>query len=72
MNNMNTTETRVRSYGRTELAQAYFPQICPKAAWEKLKAVMADDPVLCPLLSQRRRTFMPAEVERIFNVLGRP
>ncbi len=72
MSNMNTMETRVRSYGRTELAQAYFPQICPKAAWEKLKSVMADDPTLSPLLTICRRTFMPAEVDRIFAARGRP
>jgi hypothetical protein len=71
-NVMNTMETKPRAYGRTELAQAYFPQICSRAAWAKLKAVMADDPSLSSLLQSRRRSFMPAEVERIYAALGCP
>ena len=40
----------VRTYGRMELAQAYFPAILPRSAWKKLKALLMDDPqtILCP------------------------
>ncbi len=60
------------TYGRMELAQLYFPNICGRAAWRKLKDYMADDPSLSPLLTTGRRTFLPIEVDRIFHAIGRP
>jgi len=30
-------ENTIREYGRTELAQLYFPMLCADAAWRKLK-----------------------------------
>ena len=60
------------SMGRTELAQQYFPYILPKSAWEKLKSLLLDDPVLAPLANLRRRTFLPAEVAKIHATLGHP
>ncbi|MCR5240559.1 MAG: DUF4248 domain-containing protein [Prevotella sp.] len=65
-------ETTIRTYGRTELAQLYFPAICPRAAWAKLRLYMSDYPQLYPLLSNTRRTFLPIEVSLIFDTLGRP
>ena len=62
----------IRTYGRTELAQLYFPAICPRAAWAKLRLYMSDYPQLPPLLSNTRRTFLPIEVGLIFDTLGRP
>lgn len=62
----------IRTYGRTELAQAYFPNITPKSAWEKLRSLMATDEELSPLLSTGRRSFLPAEVAIIFGLLGQP
>ena len=60
------------SMGRTELAQRYFPYIQPKSAWEKLRALMQEDPALAPLATIRRRTFLPAEVNIIYQRLGQP
>ena len=60
------------SMGRTELAQCYFPYIQPKSAWEKLRALMQEDPALAPLATIRRRTFLPAEVNIIYQRLGQP
>ena len=65
-------ETTIKTYGRTELAQLYFPAICPRAAWAKLRLYMSDYPQLHPLLSNTRRTFLPIEVALIFDCLGRP
>ena len=65
-------ETTVKTYGRTELAQLYFPAICPRAAWAKLRLYMHDYPRLRRLLASKRRTFLPAEVALIFDTLGRP
>ena len=60
------------SVGRTELAQRYFPYIQPQSAWQKLRSLLADDPDLAPLTQLKRRTFLPAEVSKIYNVLGQP
>ena len=46
--------------GRTQLAQMYFPFIQPKSAWEKLKALLLEDPALASLAQLKRRTFLPA------------
>ena len=67
-----TMETTIRTYGRTELAQLYFPAICPRAAWAKLRLYMSDYPQLCKLLACKRRTFLPIEVALIFDTLGHP
>ena len=58
--------------GRTELAQRYFPYITPKSAWEKLRSLMQEDPALSYLTRLRRRTFLPAEVNIIYQHLGQP
>jgi hypothetical protein len=62
----------VRSYGRTELAQQYFPKLCPEAAWHKLRQWITVNPVLSHLRELRRRTFTPAEVQLIYAELGEP
>ena len=58
--------------GRTELAQLYFPYIQPKSAWEKLRSLLLEDPDLAHLTRLRRRTFLPAEVNIIYQHLGQP
>jgi hypothetical protein len=58
--------------GRTELATRYFPYIQPKSAWEKLRALLLEDPALAPLTKLKRRTFLPAEVNKIYKRLGQP
>ena len=62
----------VRTYGRMELAQAYFPAILPRSAWKKLKALLLDDPQTASLANLPRRTFLPSEVSVIFLTLGVP
>ena len=58
--------------GRTELALRYFPYIQPQSAWQKLRSQLADDPDLAPLAQLKRRTFLPAEVAKIYASLGIP
>jgi hypothetical protein len=58
--------------GRTQLAQMYFPYIQPKSAWEKLRALLLEDPALEHLTKLKRRTFLPAEVNIIYQRLGQP
>ena len=62
----------VRTYGRMELAQAYFPAILPRSAWKKLKALLMDHPQTASLANLPRRTFLPSEVSVIFSTLGVP
>jgi len=62
----------ITSLGRAELAQKYFPFIQPQSAWLKLKSLLAEDPDLHHLTKLRRRTFLPAEVNKIYQALGRP
>ena len=58
--------------GRTELAQRYFPNIQPQSAWLKLKALLLDEPDLAHLTKLKRRTFLPIEVNIIYQRLGQP
>lgn len=61
-----------RTFGRTELAQLYFPNLLPKTAWEKLRSWFEINERLSPLLHTGRRTFTPAEVALIIDQLGEP
>ena len=58
--------------GRAELALQYFPFVQPMSAWRKLQQLLADEPSLRHLATLRRRTFLPTEVNKIYQVLGRP
>ena len=60
------------SMGRTELAQRYFPFIQPQNAWQKLRALLSVDPGLAYLTTIRRRSFLPSEVNLIYQHLGHP
>ena len=55
-----------------ELAQLYFPCILPRSAWQKFKSLLDDDPALQHLSKLRRRSYLPAEVNIIYQHLGHP
>ena len=61
---MNSFE--IRTYGRTELAQLYCPDLCPESAYRKLKHWSALG------LSPRSRSYTPAQVSLIVGALGEP
>ena len=61
-----------KTLGRTELAQQYFPYILPHSAWQKLRALLLEHPALQHLVSLSRRSFLPAEVNIIYQHLGHP
>ena len=65
-------EKTIRTFGRSELAQCYFPTLKPMSAWEKFKEWLAFNPRLRSLLTLTRRTFTPAEVQLIYAELGEP
>ena len=51
---------------------ALLPLHPPQIAWEKLKALLLEDPALAPLAQLKRRTFLPAEIAKIYASLGCP
>ena len=66
------SNSTIQSLGRSELAQRYFPYIQPQSAWLKLKSLLLEDPALAHLSKLKRRTFLPAEVNIIYQHLGQP
>ena len=68
---------KIRTYGRTELAQLYWPGLCPQAAFRKLSQLIDFHPTLRRELralvpSDKVRTYTPAQVQLIYNALGEP
>lgn len=68
---------KIRTYGRTELAQLYCPGLCPQAAFRKLNQWIDFHPTLRSELyalvpSDKVRTYTPAQVQLIYNALGEP
>jgi len=63
---------KVKTFGRSELAQTYFPRLTAMAAWRKFKEWLVASPQLRSLAALSRRTFSPAEVQLIYSVLGEP
>ena len=61
-----------KSFKRSELAQCYFPDLKPMSVWEKFKDWLNANARLRPLLRITRRTYTPAEVQLIYDVLGEP
>lgn len=68
---------RIRTYGRTELAQVYNPELTSGGAWKRLRSWITYYPGLKQRLDelgggQRRRTYTPAQVAAIIEALGEP
>ena len=68
---------KIRTYGRTELAQLYSPGLCPQAAFRKLNQWIDFHPTLRHELhalvpSDRVRTYTPAQVRLILEAMGEP
>ena len=61
-----------KAMGRMELAQAYFPAIQPRSAWLKFRSLLEDYPELSVFAKQKRRTYLPSEVNIINQHLGQP
>ena len=62
---------KIRTYGRTELAQLYCPGICPLNQWIDFHPTLRSElHALVP--SDKVRTYTPAQVQLIYNALGEP
>lgn len=71
------TSPSIRSYGRTQLAKLYFPDMSRDAAYRKMKGWITGCKDLVDALSHsgynwRNRTFTPVQVALIFEYLGEP
>ena len=65
-------EKATRTFGRSELAQQYFPRLTAMSAWRKFKEWLMVNPQLRHLYDLSRRTYTPAEVQLIYSQLGEP
>ena len=70
-------EIVTRTFGRTELAQLYSPDLTAEAAWRKLKRWIALNGDLTQELlklgyTPSQRSFTPKMVASIFHYLGEP
>ena len=68
---------RIRTYGRTELAQQYCPTMNPRAAYRKVMQWIDMYPDLRRRLAElgldpKARTYTPAQVKAIVEALGEP
>lgn len=67
----------IRAYGRTELAQCYFPTLNPQVAYRKLQSWIDYYPHLrerlnATGLNPRSRVYMPVQVRMIVEAIGEP
>ena len=67
----------IRAYGRTELAQCYFPSLTPQSAYRKLESWIDYHPTLRDRLratstNPHSRVYMPVQVRLIVEAIGEP
>lgn len=67
----------IRAYGRTELAQCYFPTLNPQVAYRKLQSWIDYYPHLrerlnATGLNPHSRVYMPVQVRMIVEAIGEP
>ena len=67
----------IRTYGRTELAQYYFPDLNSQVAYRKLQSWIDYYPHLREELdavggNPKNRTYMPSQVKLIVCAIGEP
>lgn len=67
----------IRAYGRTELAQCYFPALSPQVAYRKLQSWIDYYPNLRQRLvsagcQPHSRMYMPVHVRMIVEAFGEP
>ncbi len=68
---------KIKTYGRTELALLYSPELSAQGAWRKLLRWINHHPTLSTRLAatgltSHSRVFTPAQVRLIVEALGEP
>lgn len=68
---------RIKTYGRTELAQLYNPEVASETAWRRLRAWILKSPGMMERLmaagyKRGQRVFTPKQVGIIVDGVGEP
>lgn len=68
---------RIKTYGRTELAQLYNPEVAPETAWRRLRTWIKKSPgmvenLLASGYKRGQRVFTPKQVCIIVDGVGEP
>lgn len=68
---------RIKTYGRTELAELYNPNVAPETAWRKLRSWIRKYPGMVEQLlaagyKRGQRSFTPRQVRIIVDGVGEP
>ena len=62
----------IRSYGKSELAMIYFPELTQDAAMKKLNNWLRINPRLRHLINASIKNYTPKEVRLITEEVGKP
>ena len=63
----------IKTYGRMELAQLYFPAIAPRSAWRRMKDLLRESSTTAELAELRLAgSSCPPRVSLIFDTFGVP
>lgn len=69
---MNMKAFRIRSYGKSELAMMYFPNLTQETAMSKFREWLRINPRLQHLISRSSHTYTPKQVRLIVGEVGEP
>ena len=69
---MSEKEFKIRTYGKTELAMMYAPELTESGAWKRLKQWFRVNPRLRCMLRVPGHTFTPRQVRKIVEEVGEP
>ena len=69
---MNMKAFRIRSYGKSELAMLYFPNLTQETASKKLRGWLRINPRLRYLINKSIHDYTPKQVRQIVEEVGEP
>ena len=62
----------IKSYGKSELAMKYFPELTKESAMRKFRNWLRINPRLRKLVSREIRSYTPKQVRKIVEEIGEP
>ena len=62
----------IRTYGKTELAMKYFPNLTPESAMKRFRNWLIINKRLKKLVSKKIRYYTPKQVRSIIEEVGEP
>ena len=62
----------IKSYGKTELAMKYFPNLTPESAMKRFRNWLIINKRLKKLVSKKIRYYTPKQVRSIIEEVGEP